>query len=236
MTPRIYWPEGLAAGRVLQADNAQAHYLKTVLRLRDGASVSVFNAEQGEWEARLITGKKTVEIKVLQQRRPQLSSGFRIGLAFAPIRKARLEFMIEKVTELGVTDIWPLLTDYTQHRHYDENRLQRILTEATEQCERLDVPTLHPAQKFGAFCQAMPKEMVAYAALARGAAPCRIDLAQDRLVFIGPEGGFSPAEQEQLQRCAAAISLGANILRAETAAIVAISHLQHSLSPVVNRD
>lgn len=123
----------------------QAHYLKNVLRKTEGEYVRLFNGRDGEWVYCLTAlGKKGAEARAQEQIRAQTEKNRKIHAYFPPIKKNRMDFMIEKAVELGVTDLHPILTQNTETRKINEDRLQAQIIEAAEQCERLDLPILHP--------------------------------------------------------------------------------------------
>src|SRR3954451_3673596 len=141
--PRLHVAEHLAAGQLVPLEGDRAHYLRTVLRLRDGAEVRVFNASAGEWSGRLAAvGRHKVEIRVERRLRPSLPEPG-ATLAFAPIRRNRLDWLIEKAVELGVARLVPVLTERGVVRPDNaQRRLVAIAVEAAEQCERLTVPAI----------------------------------------------------------------------------------------------
>lgn len=207
----------------------QTHYLKTVLRRPDGAKLRVFNGEDGEWQASLhYTGKKGAFLKLQQLLRHAAPAQRRLHLVFAPIRKERMEFMVEKAVELGATDLHPVLTQYTVVRDINEERLRRQIMEAAEQCERLDLPRLHGLTDLKHFLASWTGKPLLAAIERVEASPVATyaSLAECALL-IGPEGGFSEEEKENLacQASVHPVSLGNTILRAETAAIFGLSVL-----------
>lgn len=199
----------------------QTHYLKNVLRLKAGDPIRVFNTERGEFLADL-AGKEAI---VKEKLREPGSSKRRVHLFAPPLVKDRMDFMIEKAVELGVTDFYPLLTERGQIRKVNEERLLAQMIEAAEQCERMDIPKLHkPVSVAGALDEA--KGLI-FAGIERfegstDAAP-RDGRDMNLNVLIGPPGGWSDKEREWLCQKTAALDLGRNILRAETAAIVALA-------------
>jgi 16S rRNA (uracil1498-N3)-methyltransferase len=226
--PRLHVPERLAAGGTLRVAGDRAHYLRHVLRLREGEPVLLFNAADGEWRA---------TIKELQ--RHELALGIEAlsraaapepgpTLVFAPIRRNRLEWLVEKAVELGVAGLVPVITRRTVAKPEKVDRLQAIAVEAAEQCERLTVPTV-----------AAPRPLEGWLAERDPAAPCL--LADERgegmglaaawrlhpgaEILIGPEGGFAPEETKHLRAAPGIVpvSLGPRILRAETAALYALA-------------
>lgn len=205
---------------------AQAHYLKNVLRKQPGDSLRLFNGESGEYLARIETlSKKDGRAALTKQIKEQTAPAFKTRLLFAPIKKARIDILIEKAVELGATDLHPILTQRTENRKLNEQRLRAQIIEAAEQCERLTIPALHPLQKLESVLSNW-NETPLYAALERAHAPTLSQTLKpgDKAFLIGPEGGFAPEEITIIEKSnAAPVSLGENILRAETAALLCLS-------------
>ncbi|MDJ0920658.1 MAG: 16S rRNA (uracil(1498)-N(3))-methyltransferase [Henriciella sp.] len=227
--PRLYVKDDLAIGQSITVDDAQGKYLTRVMRLADGASVRVFNGRDGEWVATLRTQGKTVLLEPRSQLRAQ-TPGPDLTLLFAPLKKARTDFVVEKSTELGVREIRPVLTEYTQTQKVRLDRFQSLVIEAAEQTERLDIPMVSDAAPLTTALADWPGDRPLYycdegsearpiaeaiAAAGEGAAG----------VLIGPEGGFSPRERGFLRALdfVIPVTLGPRILRAETAVVSALS-------------
>lgn len=230
---RLYIPApALHPGTRIALSEAHSHFLHTVLRLQPGADILVFNNRDGEALCRITAlGKKTGQLESLSLTRPWQPPP-RVGLAFALLKKDPTDFLIQKGTELGVTDFYPLLTARTTTRRTNIARLTAQAVEAAEQTGRLDVPHIHPlwilddflkaytptAPHVTLFCDEHRTGQPIAAALPalRGAVP---------LFVIGPEGGFTDAERQALhtRQDVRAIHLGARLLRAETAAISAVT-------------
>lgn len=187
--------------------------------------VRIFNGRDGEYIAKIsIINKKNIELKWLERIREQTQSLRKIHLYCAPIKKDRMGFMIEKAVELGVTDIHPIATDRTQNAKINHEKIEKQIIEAAEQCERMDIPTLHPIQKLSD-CRF---DFEVYAGIERAHVErFNPQTTNDIGVIIGPEGGWSDAEIEYLSnhKNVTAVSLGDNILRAETAAIFMLSRI-----------
>lgn len=221
---RLHLDEPLTEGVALTLDAAPSHYLKAVLRARAGQSLRVFNAASGEWRARLERLERhstTLSIEVLL-RPPTPEPG--PTLLFAPIKKPRLDYLLEKAVELGVARLQPVRC---RHGVVDGNKPERLrqrLVEAVEQCERLSVPELLPARDLLETVAAASQVLVADE---RGGRPLlgALDGRLDAALLVGPEGGFSPEEQAALRRLAhvEAVSLGPTILRAETAGLMMLA-------------
>jgi 16S rRNA (uracil1498-N3)-methyltransferase len=225
--PRLFVPDPLLEGATVPLDRARAHYLRDVMRLRTGAPVHLFNGIDGEWLAILGGDRKAAVLEIGQRRRAQAVEPGPV-LLFAPIKRPRLEWLLEKAVELGVARLVPVLTERTVVRPESSERLRARVIEAAEQCERLTVPALDdPADLLGAVDALPSGELLAFADEQGGGVPA-IDLFREQPVtalLIGPEGGFTPAERKALLARARirAVSLGPRILRAETAALHALA-------------
>lgn len=230
---RLFVEAALIPATPLELKDSQAHYLNNVLRLRVGDTIAVFNGRDGEWEARIIAqGKKNCQVEVIAQLRPQ-RKGSDIWLAFAPIKHARIDYLVEKATELGAAKLIPVITQYTMVSRVNTDRLRAHAIEAAEQSERLEVPEVSEpirfsdyianwsAQRHLLFCDESGEGKALKTVLASLT-------SKQWAILIGPEGGFSSQERAQLRAlsCVTAISLGPRILRADTAALAALSCLQ----------
>lgn len=222
--PRIYGNYPLAVGTPCQLNDDHNHYLLSVMRKNDGDAVRVFNGRDGEFLGHIEKiGKKAAHLIITQQLYNQPEQTQKIALYFAPIKKDRLGFLIEKSVELGVTDLHPVMTDHTENRNIRADKMEKQIIEAAEQCERLDIPTLHPAITL----DQLPNRVI-FAALERQDATRFIPTQNnDIAVMIGPEGGWSDKEIAQLSKMDTIrpVSLGERILRAETAAIYMLSRI-----------
>lgn len=226
-TPRLYIDAALGPNANIELGPDHAHYLKSVLRLPEGEPVRVFNGRDGEWLCTIARlGKKAGTLRAEQNRKPQPTAKPEIHLLFAPIKKHRMDFLIEKAVELGASDLHPVITAHTQNHKINQDRLQAQIIEAAEQCERMDIPTLHPIEKLGNKLQNIQTPVPIYWAAERlDAAPIHT-IASPQSFLIGPEGGFSEDEITTLSahKDITPVSLGENILRAETAALFCLSH------------
>ena len=185
----------------------------------------IFNGADGEFLATISAlGKKDGFATAREKIKDQPESVAARALYFAPIKKSRMDFLIEKAVELGVTSLHPVLTQRTENRKINDERLRAQIIEAAEQCERLTLPALHPMVKLE---NVIGKKVPLYACIERaeGVALRSLDPAQNAAFLIGPEGGFTPDEIEMLNKAShvTALNLGENILRAETAAIKCLS-------------
>lgn len=231
---RLHLDQPLAPGQPLTLDRDQANYLFNVMRLGPGAQVLVFNGRDGEWLAQVAqAGKRGGELHALARTRPvQIPPD--LWLLFAPIKKARTDFIVEKATELGAARIVPVQTEFTNAERIRQDRLQAHAVEATEQCGGTLVPEvadLVPLQRLLADWPDGRHLLWCDETTAGAATPLASLPAGPWAVLIGPEGGFSPAEQARLRSLpfVHAISLGPRILRADTAAVAALALWQAAL-------
>jgi 16S rRNA (uracil1498-N3)-methyltransferase len=225
---RLYLDAPLSAGADVPATEAQAHYLLNVMRVSAGKTVALFNGCDGEWHANVnVPAKRRVNFTVTHQTRPQVSSPD-VWLAFAPVK--RIEFIAEKASELGVAALLPVFTRHTDVSRVNVERLRANAVEAAEQCERLSVPTVHEPVSFDTFITAWPEERRLYFLDETGAGAPIAAVLRDAVpapagFLTGPEGGFAQSELDALRQLpfATALGLGPRILRAETAALAALS-------------
>ncbi len=225
-SPRLYIDAALAVGLSLTLDGQPANYLGAVLRLQPGAQVRLFDDRTGEWLGTLAeAGKKRVTLLVGPQLRPREAAPD-LWLLFAPIKRGRIDWLVEKATELGVARLVPVLTRRTVVDRLNLDRLRAHSIEAAEQCERTALPELAAPQKLERVLAAWPADRILYFADEGGGEPLVSALrAGPAAILIGPEGGFTDEERARIRTVpqARAISLGPRILRADTAAIAAIS-------------
>lgn len=229
--PRLFVNVPLETGNPLALSAEQTHYLKSVLRRPDGSALILFNGKNGEWQATFtFAGKRDGTAIPQHMRRPQPPEATPLHLAFCPIRKERLDFLIEKAVELGVSDLHPVLSQRTVVRDLNRERIHCQIVEASEQCERLDVPMLHPLRSLSSLMGEWPSAVPLYVALERDGAPTLISIPRPKAasgLLIGPEGGFTEEEKSWLKTCPSInpVSLGPRILRSETAALVGLGFL-----------
>ncbi|MEM9225670.1 MAG: 16S rRNA (uracil(1498)-N(3))-methyltransferase [Pseudomonadota bacterium] len=233
--PRLFVDQSLAAGVACRLPDGQAKYLTRVMRLGAGAHVRVFNGRDGEWDCALDIAGREVSIVPTVQTRPQ-ESGPALTLLFAPLKKTRTDFVIEKASELGVSVIQPVITDYTQAQRVRSDRLRAVAIEAAEQTERMDVPQICDALPLGkALAGWAPDKQLIYCDEASDARPLttalRVQANPVAGLLIGPEGGFSLKERNLLRAQAhiTPVTLGPRILRAETAVVAALALWQSEL-------
>lgn len=214
----------------------QAHYLTTVLRMKAGAHLLVFNGRDGEWLATLVeVGKRGAALSIEEQTRPQ-EAGPDIDYLFAPLKRSRLDYMVQKATEMGVARLRPAITDRTIAERVNSERMRGNVVEAAEQCGILRVPEVDPPVKLGDLLDAWdPARRLIYC---DEAAPLQDPIrALQRVspgplaVLVGPEGGFAPPERERLasKSYVVPLSLGPRIMRADTAAVAVLALVNATL-------
>lgn len=235
---RLFVRDPLAPGAELVLAPGQAHYLGAVMRRGAGDPVRLFNGRDGEFLARLVAaeagGRRAaarlgLRVRVEARTRAQ-APGPDLWLAFALLKRDATDLVVQKATELGAAALFPLLTARTNAARANLERLEAIAIEAAEQCERLDVPVLHPPRQLAALLAGWPPDRPLFVACERAAAPPPPGLAPDRPagLLVGPEGGFTEAELDALRACpfVTLAGLGPRILRAETAALAGLVLLQ----------
>jgi 16S rRNA (uracil1498-N3)-methyltransferase len=229
---RLYVDQPLAPGQTVDLSRDQANYLFNVMRLGRGAEVALFNGRTGEWRARVAEAGKRGGSAICDAQTAPLLLPPDLWLLFAPIKKARTDFIVEKATEMGAARILPVQTEFTNAERIRQDRLQAHAIEAAEQCGGTFVPEVCDLQRLDAVLSDWPDgrrlifadEGLVGAAQALSAAPTSDKWA----ILIGPEGGFSEAERSRLSALpfVTAISLGPRILRADTAAVAALTVFQ----------
>ena len=235
-TPRLHVAGPLSVGASCALDRDQTHYLTHVLRLSEGDKILVFDGKSGEFLAEIAqTGKKSAQLAILRATRPQSPPGM-VDYLFAPLKHARLDYMVQKAVEMGAGRLQPVRTHRTQTTRLNLDRMRANAIEAAEQCGVLSIPEIADEVRFDRllgswdperpiiFCDERAETKSPLEALSRAK-------AGPLAVLIGPEGGFSDEERELLLRIPSVIrlSLGPRILRADTAAVAALALVQAAL-------
>lgn len=224
--PRLFVDAPLGEGAELTVEGAQAHYLAGVLRLGAGAQVKLFDDRSGEWLAEIgSAGKRRVSLRVSTRLR-QREAVPDLWLLFAPIKRGRIDWLVEKATELGVARLVPVITRRTIVERVNLERLRAHSIEAAEQCERTALPELAEPRALGALLADWPPERALHFADESGGEPLeRATMPAPAAILIGPEGGFTEEEGRAIRALAQArpVSLGPRVLRADTAAIAAVA-------------
>jgi len=239
---RLYVTADLAAGASIGLSPEQAHYLKSVLRLEPGASLALFNGRDGEWMATIDGfGKGWCSVRVGERLRAQQWEGD-LWLVFAPIKRARIDFLVEKATELGVSLLQPVLTERTQVERVNLDRLRANVMEAAEQTERLTLPEVRAPLSLDRLLASWPSDRRLLLCDETGESPyiAGVLATQARgawALIIGPEGGFAQRELDQLRKLpfVCPVGLGPRVLRADTAALAALAVFQALLGDWAGR-
>jgi 16S rRNA (uracil1498-N3)-methyltransferase len=227
---RLYVESALGEGVRVVPDDGQAHYLRHVMRAKAGDRVSLFNGRDGEWLARIAEASKRGCILECQRLTAKQTGVPDLWLMFAPIKKTPADYLTQKATELGVRALQPVITRRTIVTRVNLERMRANAVEAAEQSGRLDVPEIREPLAFEKLLAAWPRErhiLFCDEALEAPAIVEALRVAPEGpwAVFTGPEGGFDPAERAALRALpfVTPVSLGARILRADTAALAALS-------------
>ena len=229
---RLFFKESLALNLIAKLDKSQSHYVNKVMRVKVDEVFSLFNSS-GEWEAKILSiSKSIVEFNITKQLR-QKENTKELWLAFSPIKSNYFNFMIQKATELGVTKFLPIIFDRTIVRKVNEERLEKVIIEAAEQSNRINVPTIEKPQSLDLFLKNSKVDLIFTDLNTKNK---KIDLDQltsnPTCVIIGPEGDFSEEEREKILkfRRVQPIKINDNILRSETAVISALSIINYAIN------
>ena len=229
---RLFFSAALSTNMTDKLDESQSHYLNKVMRIKENEVFSLFNSN-GEWEAKVLSiSKGIIEFKIVNQIR-QKANIKELWLAFSPIKSNNQNFMFQKATELGITKFFPIIFDRTVVRKINTERLKKIVIEASEQSNRINVPIIEKSQKLNNFLKTNSIDLI-FTDL--NSSNNKIDKSKftDRpiCIIIGPEGDFTEAEREKILsfRGVQAIKINENILRTETAVISAISIVSYLIN------
>ena len=224
--PRLFVPKPLAQWTQVELDGAPAHYLGNVLRLKEGAELLIFDGSSGEWLAKIVLVRKGRMVVVAERQTRPMESVPDLWLAFAPVKKGRVDWLVEKAVELGIARLVPVITQRTIVDKLNLERMRAHVIEAAEQCGRTALAAIEKPVKLDAFLKSRDPSRTLYFADESGGEPATLAFKPGpALVLTGPEGGFTPDEAAAIRAAskAQAISLGPRILRAETAALAAIA-------------
>ena len=229
---RLFFSDTLSANMIDKLDKGQSHYLSKVMRVKENEVFSLFNKD-GEWEAKVLgIFKNIVEFKIIKQLR-QKETTKELWLAFSPIKSNYQNFMLQKATELGVTKFLPIIFDRTVVRKINKDRIEKIVIEASEQSNRINVPTIEEAQDLNGFLKKNSMNLI-FTDLNSNIKKIDKSKFTDKpvCIIIGPEGDFSEAEREKILsfKGVQPIKINENILRSETAVISAISIVNYVIN------
>jgi 16S rRNA (uracil1498-N3)-methyltransferase len=231
-TPRLFVAADLRAGAAIPLDRNQTNYLRNVLRLAEGAEVLVFNGRDGEWSSRhTLASRREAWLSVAEQTRSQAAAS-ELGYAFAPLKHARLDYMVQKAVEMGAGRLTPVLTRHTQVGRINLERMRANAIKAAEQCGILWLPTIDPPARLEDWLASRGQGPIVFCdeEADNGDPLATLEKlpAGAITLLIGPEGGFAADERRALlaRPEVVRISLGLRILRADTAAVAALALIQ----------
>jgi 16S rRNA (uracil1498-N3)-methyltransferase len=229
---RLFFSAALSTDMTDKLDKSQSHYLSKVMRIKENEVFSLFNSN-GEWEAKILKiSKSIVEFKITKQLR-QKENTKELWLAFSPIKSNYQNFMIQKATELGVTKFLPVIFDRTIVRKINKKRLEKIIIEASEQSNRINVPIIEDAQDLSSFLKTNSIDLIFTDLNSNNNKIDKSKLTdKPACIIVGPEGDFSEAERKEILtfKGAQPIKINENILRSETAVISAISIINYVIN------
>ena len=229
---RLFFSKSLSLNLTTTLDKSQSHYISKVMRIKESEVFSLFNIS-GEWEAKILSiSKSIVEFNITKKLR-QEENPKELWLAFSPIKSNYFNFMIQKATELGITKFLPIIFDRTVVRKINKERLKKVIIEATEQSNRINVPVMEEPQSLNLFLKNNNTDLIFTDLNSENK---KIDLNQltsnPTCIIIGPEGDFSEKEREEILKYKGvqSIKINENILRSETAVISAISIINYAIN------
>ena len=229
---RLFSTKSLSINFLDKLDKSQSHYLSKVMRIKENEFFSIFNSS-GEWEAKILNiSKNLVRFKITKQLRKK--ENFKeLWLAFSPIKSNYFNFMIQKATELGVTKFLPVILDRTIIRKINKERLEKIIIEATEQSNRIQIPKIEDPQSLNSFLNKYDVDLIFTDINSNNPKLNLKKLSKKPVcILVGPEGDFSESEREEIlsYKGVQAIKISDNILRSETAVISAISIINYAIN------
>ena len=229
---RLFFPKSLSINLIDKLDKSQSHYIFKVMRVKISEVFSLFNSS-GEWQAKILSiSNSIVEFKITKQLR-QTENPKELWLAFSPIKSNYFNFMIQKATELGVTKFLPIIFDRTIVRKINKERLKKVIIEATEQSNRIQVPNLENPQSLSKFLDDNKIDLI-FTDLNTNTNKLNLKKLTNKpiCIIIGPEGDFSESERGEIlsYKGVQAIKINENILRSETAVISALSIVNYAIN------
>ena len=229
---RLFFKESLSLNLVSKLDKSQSHYISKVMRIKENEIFSLFN-NSGEWEAKILNiTKSIVEFEITNQIR-QKENQKELWLAFSPIKSNYFNFMIQKATELGITKFVPIIFERTVVRKLNKERLEKVIIEATEQSNRINIPTLEDATNLEDFLKSSEMNLI-FTDLNSDNKKVDLEKLTNKpvCIVVGPEGDFSENERGKILsfKDVQAIKINENILRSETAVISAISIINYAIN------
>ena len=233
---RIFLSERLEENNKIELGKDQSHYISNVMRLKSGDELLLFNGIDGEFLGKVAGSEKKQTIIQVHAKQRDQSKPSNISLAFCPLKGQRLDFLIQKCTEVGLKSFIPVISDHTIVRNVNENRLKKIIIESSEQSDQLHIPQVLSALNLEEFLHSLKKEDVVLFGDISSKNNDLTQLIEDKsknyILFVGPEGDFSPKEREIILKNDKfkSFSLGKNILRSETAAMAGLVLLNFLLN------
>ncbi len=229
---RLFFKESLSLNLVSKLDKSQSHYISKVMRIKENEIFSLFNSS-GEWEAKVLNiTKSIVEFEITDQKR-QKENQKELWLAFSPIKSNYFNFMMQKATELGITKFIPIIFERTVVRKLNKERLEKVIIEATEQSNRINVPALNDVTNLEDFLKSSEMNLI-FTDLNSDNKKVDIEKLSNKpvCIVVGPEGDFSENERDKILsfKDVQAIKINENILRSETAVISAISIINYAIN------
>ena len=231
---RLYYPGAIVENSINLLSKEHTHYLTNVMRLKRGSNVNLFNKD-GEWLSKIVfLDRDRVEVKFLNKIKESLKST-NVELAICLVKKTSMEIILQKATELGIAKIIPIISERTEVKDLNLERAKKIVVEATEQSNQLNVPDIQEPQKLKDFINSLDSNTSLFFADINTQKKIDnkiIEKSKKISVLVGPEGDFSPNEREMIlaKDNAISFSISKNILRTETAAISALSLINYSLN------
>ena len=229
---RLFFSNSISTGMTGMLDKSQSHYLNKVMRIKENEFFSLFN-NKGEWEAKILKiSKGLVEFEIIKQLR-QKENMKDLWLAFSPIKSNYQNFMIQKATELGVTKFLPIIFDRTIVRSINVERLKKIVIEASEQSNRINIPSIEQTQNLESFLNSNLVDLIFTDLNSNNKKIDKSKLTNKPIcIIVGPEGDFSELEREKILtfKGVQTIKINENILRSETAVISAISIVNYAIN------